>query len=127
MWYFTIKQAGIPAKQYQQLQKFSELTEVEIFNEPYENYCIFEVETLRYQQVMDFLDREGIAYQLSGNRPTREELLESMKQWIFSLLTFQILCLIAFYSVFDFFYLLIQLFGMEAVAHKYFYIETGSG
>ncbi|QHT70213.1 hypothetical protein GXP67_27985 [Rhodocytophaga rosea] len=78
MWYFTIKQSGIGNKPYQRLQQLSELTEVELFNEPYENYYIFEVESSRYQQVMDFLDVEGIAYNLSINRPSREELLEGM-------------------------------------------------
>ena len=79
MWYFTIKQAAIANKPYQRLQQLSELTEVELFNEPYENHCIFEVETSNYQQVMDFLDVEGIAYHLSANRPSREELLEGMR------------------------------------------------
>jgi len=79
MWYFTIKQASIQTKPYQHLQKLAEGTEVEIFSEPYENYCVFEVEKDRYQNMMDYLDREGIAYSLSATRPSRDELLESMK------------------------------------------------
>lgn len=78
MWYFTIRQAAIDRKQYQYMQQLAELTEVEIFNEPYENYCVFEVETERYQQMMDYADKEGIIYSLSASRPGRDELLAGM-------------------------------------------------
>ncbi|WP_460941910.1 hypothetical protein [Spirosoma daeguense] len=55
------------------------LTEVEIFNEPYENWYIFSVEKENYTTFMDHLDREGLAYELTTNRPSRDELLASMR------------------------------------------------
>ena len=79
MWYFTIKQQDLNNKQYQSMQGLAEQTEVISFNEPYHNFCLFDVKKERYQRVMDFLDMEGISYALSSNRPTRDELLESMK------------------------------------------------
>ncbi len=78
MWYFTIKQHNLSNSQYQSMQKLSELTEVEIFNEPYYNFCVFEVESDKYKRVMDYLDMEGVSYDLSPDRPTRDELLASM-------------------------------------------------
>ncbi len=79
MWYFTIKQGDFTNKQYQQMQKIASLTEVEVFNEPYYNFCIFQVVKEKYRDAMDFLDMEGITYALSPDKPTRDELLENMK------------------------------------------------
>ena len=79
MWYFTIKQQDLSNAQYQSMQKFSELAEVEIFNEPYYNFCLFEVEASEYKSVMDYLDMEGVIYVLSSARHTRDELLDSMQ------------------------------------------------
>lgn len=79
MWYFTIKQSDLTNKQYQQMQKFASLTEVEVFNEPYYNVCIFQIAKDTYKNVMDYLDIEGVAYVLSPDKPTRDELLESMR------------------------------------------------
>ncbi|GAA4399597.1 hypothetical protein GCM10023187_11730 [Nibrella viscosa] len=79
MWYFTIKQQAIKNLQYQQMQKIAGLTEVEIFNEPYENYCLFEVARERYREFIDYLDLEGIAYEVSPDKPTRDKLLDSMR------------------------------------------------
>ena len=75
MWYFTIKQRALKTPQYQQLQKIAYLTEVELFNEPYENMCVFEVKSERYQQAMDYLDLEGIRYDVSTEKPDRDQLL----------------------------------------------------
>jgi hypothetical protein len=79
MWYFIIKQSDLNNKQYQSMQKLAELTEVITFNEPYHNFCLFDVIKERYQRVMDFLDMEGIRYSLSASKPTREELLDTMR------------------------------------------------
>jgi hypothetical protein len=79
MWYFTIKQHDLNNKQYQSMQKLAELTEVISFNEPYHNFCLFDVKKERYQRVMDFLDMEGISYTLAPSRPTRDQLLDSMR------------------------------------------------
>ena len=79
MWYFLIKQNTLERAQYQSLQKQALLTEVELFNEPYENWYVFTVEKEAYQGVMDFLDREGISYDLFADRPTRDDLLTSMR------------------------------------------------
>jgi hypothetical protein len=79
MWYFIIKQQALKNPQYQRLQKLAALTEVEIFNEPYENLCLFDVATDRYKDFMDLLDLEGIAYEVSPAKPSRDQLLEGMK------------------------------------------------
>ncbi|QMW03050.1 hypothetical protein [Spirosoma foliorum] len=79
MWYFLIKQGDLDTKQYQNLQKQALLTEVERFNEPYESWYIFSVEKADYADFMNLLDREGIAYELATERPTRAEMLEAMK------------------------------------------------
>jgi hypothetical protein len=79
MWYFLIKQASLDRAQYQALQKRASLTEVELFNEPYENWYVFSVEKEAYTSFMDYLDRAGIAYDLTAGRPTREEMLETMR------------------------------------------------
>ncbi|MVM38789.1 hypothetical protein GO730_16655 [Spirosoma sp. HMF3257] len=79
MWYFLIKQSSLETKQYQNLQKRASLTEVERFNEPYENWHLFSVEKDKYAAFMDYLDRDGIAYELVPDRPTRAEMLAMMK------------------------------------------------
>ncbi|WP_461044432.1 hypothetical protein [Spirosoma harenae] len=55
------------------------LTEVEIFNEPYRNWYIFSVEKATYLTFMNELDRQGIPYDLNADRPTRSELLATMR------------------------------------------------
>lgn len=79
MWYFLIKQATLETKQYQALQKKASLTEVELFNEPYENWYVFTVEKDWHREFMDYLDLEGISYDLNADRPTREEMLAGMR------------------------------------------------
>ncbi|MBD2702098.1 hypothetical protein IC229_15715 [Spirosoma sp. BT702] len=79
MWYFLIKQNALEQAQYKQLQKRASLTEVEIFSEPYENWYVFSVEKEQYATFMDYLDKDGIAYDLSSDRPSRDELLDSMR------------------------------------------------
>jgi len=79
MWYFTIQQNRLKNDQYQKLQKVASLTEVEVFNEPYENYCLFEVKSNQYQKMMDLLDLEGIYYEVSTSKPTRDDLLARMR------------------------------------------------
>lgn len=79
MWYFLIKQTILDRAQYQALQKRASLTEVELFNEPYENWYVFSVEKDSYTSFMDYLDRDGISYDLVADRPTREEMLERMR------------------------------------------------
>ncbi|AUD04706.1 hypothetical protein [Spirosoma pollinicola] len=79
MWYFLIKQRTLERTQLQYLQKAATLTEVEIFNEPFENWLVFSVEKDAYTAFMDYLDREGIAYDLTATRPTRDEMLASMR------------------------------------------------
>ncbi|GAB3896710.1 hypothetical protein [Spirosoma agri] len=79
MWYFLIKQAALEMSQYQALQRKASLTEVELFNEPYENWYIFSIERDHYTGFMDFLDREGIGYDLKADRPTRDEMVADMK------------------------------------------------
>ena len=79
MWYFLIKQAILDRAQYQALQKRASLTEVELFNEPYENWYVFSVERDVYTSFMDYLDRNGISYNLTADRHTREEMLERMR------------------------------------------------
>ncbi|MCK8492459.1 hypothetical protein M0L20_11400 [Spirosoma sp. RP8] len=79
MWYFLIKQATLETNQYQALQKKASLTEVELFNEPYENWYVFTVEKDRHREFMDYLDLEGISYDLNADRPTREEMLAGMR------------------------------------------------
>ena len=78
MWYFLIKQSGLDTKPYQALQKQASLTEVELFNEPYDSWCIFSVEKENYVAFVDLLDQEGIAYDLVTDRPTRAEMLAGM-------------------------------------------------
>ena len=79
MWYFLIKQNTLQTTQYQALQKRALLTEVELFNEPYENWYVFSIEKNNYQSFMNYLDHEGIAYELMTDRPTRSEILTGMR------------------------------------------------
>ena len=79
MWYFTIKQLDLKNEHQQRLQKMANQVEIELFSEPYENYCVFEMESEQYPDVMNYLDLEGITYEATTSRPRREELLERMK------------------------------------------------
>ncbi|UFH55955.1 hypothetical protein [Spirosoma sp. KNUC1025] len=79
MWYFIIQQNTLERTQYQAIQKRAVLTEVELFNEPYENWYVFSVEKEDYQSFMNYLDREGISYELVASRPTRSEMLDKMR------------------------------------------------
>ncbi|GAB2526170.1 hypothetical protein [Spirosoma aerophilum] len=79
MWYFLIKQNTLERTQYQALQKRASLTEVELFNEPYDNWYVFSVEKDSYAAFMDYLDRDGIDYDLATERPTRDEMLARMR------------------------------------------------
>ena len=79
MWYFLIKQNTLETAQYQSLQKRATQTDVESFSEPYENWFVFAVEKEQYTDFMNHLDREGIAYDLTADRPTRQEMLDRMR------------------------------------------------
>lgn len=79
MWYFLIKQAALAIAQHRDLQRRALAADVELFNEPYENWYVFSVEKDSYTEFMDHLDREGIAYDLTADRPTREEMLAGMR------------------------------------------------
>lgn len=79
MWYFLIQQNTLDRARYQALQKRATLTEVELFNEPYENWYLFSVEKDNFTAFVDYLDRDGISYELASERPTRDEMLANMK------------------------------------------------
>lgn len=79
MWYFLIKQNALDTAQFKAIQKLALLTDVESFNDPYENWYIIEVEKDGYANFIDHLDRQGIAYDLTADRPTRAELLDGMR------------------------------------------------
>lgn len=79
MWYFQVNQEDLRRPIYLQLQKLATLTEVEIFNEPYHNWCIFQVERDNYVTFTGTLDSEGISYEATTDRPLREALLASMR------------------------------------------------
>ncbi|OIN56533.1 hypothetical protein [Arsenicibacter rosenii] len=79
MWYFQVNQEDLRRPIYQTLQKMAVLTEVEIFNEPYHNWCIFQVERSQYVAFIEILDSDGVAYQATTDRPLREELLAGMR------------------------------------------------
>lgn len=79
MWYFALRQNDLSNEQYQLLQKKAVLTEVEIFNEPYDNLCLFEVERSRYSEFVDTLDMEGLNYEVLHERPSRQQLLDNMR------------------------------------------------
>lgn len=78
MWYFILKQDDLKPEPYRALQKRAALTDVEPFNEPYQNLCLFTVED--YASFVDALDLEGLRYEVVSHRPTREELLEGQKE-----------------------------------------------
>ncbi|RIV19316.1 hypothetical protein DYU11_24735 [Fibrisoma montanum] len=79
MWYFLIKQNTLETTHFQSLQKKAVLTETEVFSEPFDNWYVFSVPKDDYTAFMDYLDREGIGYDLTADKPTRDELLDSMR------------------------------------------------
>lgn len=79
MWYFLIRQGNVSYEQYRALQRKAALTEVELFNDPYENWYVLSVEKERYSAFVDQLDRQGIVYDLRNDRPLRDELLNLMR------------------------------------------------
>lgn len=79
MWYFLIKQDELRNGQYQALQQKAALTEIELFNEPYYNWYVFNVKREQYKSFMEYLDLAGIRYDAFVNKPMREELLASMR------------------------------------------------
>lgn len=79
MWYFLVKQSTLETVQYQALQKLALQTEVELFNEPYENWYVFTVEKEMYATFMDSLDVQGISYELTADRPTHSDMLARMQ------------------------------------------------
>lgn len=79
MWHFLIRQDAIDTAQYRTLQAQAALTEVELFNEPYANWYIFSIGKDKYKAFIDHLDLDGIAYDMRTNRPTRDELLDTMR------------------------------------------------
>lgn len=79
MWYFLIKQSALETAQYQSLQKRALQTEVELFNEPYENWYVFTIEKETYTDFMDSLDLQGVSYELTADRPTRSEILDRIR------------------------------------------------
>ena len=79
MWYFLVKQVALDMAQHRDLQKRASGTEVKLFNEPYENWYVFSVEKDDYPAFVDHLDREGITYDLTADRPTRDEMLAGMQ------------------------------------------------
>ncbi len=80
MWYFTILQSALRPIPYQALQQIALLTEVEPFSEPYVNQVIFSVNKDRYAEFADYADLSGIVYEARITRPTRDDLLEQMRQ-----------------------------------------------
>lgn len=79
MWCFTVKQREMSGSQYRDLQLLASQTEVELFNEPYENTCLFNVERVQYAAFIDYADLNGINYTAYSARPTRDELLAEMR------------------------------------------------
>ena len=79
MWHFIIQQDDLSTAQYQALQKKAALTEVEPFNEPHPNLCVFDVERENYPEFVDYLDLEGIRYETVTLKPTREQLRNQMQ------------------------------------------------
>ncbi len=67
------------ADQYRDLQKIANQTEVELFSEPYENLCLFDVERTQYASFVDYADLNGVLYNAYSERPTRDELLAEMR------------------------------------------------
>jgi len=79
MWYFLVRQDAIRKGPYQTLLQLAAQTEIEPFNEPYHNWCIFQVERDQYLPFTDYLDMAGIRYDTFTARPTRDQLLASMR------------------------------------------------
>jgi len=79
MWHFMIQQDDLTTTQYQNLQMKAVLTEVEPFNEPYTNLCVFDVERENYSDFVDYLDLEGVRYEVFTAKSSREELLNQMR------------------------------------------------
>lgn len=78
MWHFIIQQDDLSTAQYQTLQKRAAHTEVEPFNEPHPNLCVFDVERENYPDFVDYLDLEGVHYEATTVKPSREQLLSQM-------------------------------------------------
>lgn len=79
MWYFLIRQEDVKQEQYAVLQQKAALTEVEIFNEPYANWYVFTIVREQYRPFMEWLDLQAITYEAVTQKPTREDLLKSMR------------------------------------------------
>ena len=77
MWYFILKQDDLKPEPYRQLQQKAVQTQVEPFNEPLANLCLFTVEN--YAPFVDALDLEGLAYTVLNQRPSRDQLLERLR------------------------------------------------
>ncbi|HEY0109034.1 MAG TPA: hypothetical protein VGB67_05345 [Fibrella sp.] len=77
MWYFILKQDDLKPAPYRALQQKAVQTEVEPFNEPFDNLCLFTVED--YAVFVDALDLEGLRYEVQSQRPSREQLLEQLR------------------------------------------------
>lgn len=77
MWYFILKQDDLKPEPYRALQKQATLTEVEPFNEPHDNLCLFTVDD--YAAFVDALDLLGLRYEVVRQRPTREQLLNRLR------------------------------------------------
>lgn len=79
MWYFIIHQPELTTAQFQTFRQAAAITEAETFNEPFDNLYIFAVERDEYGAFADALDREGVAYEATTSKPTREELVDRMR------------------------------------------------
>lgn len=77
MWYFILKQDDLKPDTARALQKKAVQTDVEPFNEPFDNLCLFTVED--YADFVDALDLEGLRYDVQSQRPSREQLLEQLR------------------------------------------------
>lgn len=77
MWYFILKQDDLKPGPYRALQQKAVQTEVEPFNEPFDNLCLFTV--AEYAAFVDALDLEGLQYDVKSQRPSREQLLEQLR------------------------------------------------
>ena len=78
MWYFILKQTDLKPAPYRALQQLAALTEVEPFNEPFGNLCVFSVAD--YPAFVDALDGEGLAYEALSQRPFRQQLLARLRE-----------------------------------------------
>ena len=77
MWYFILKQDDLKPEPYRALQKKTLQCEVEPFNEPFDNLCIFTVDD--YAAFVDALDLGGLNYEAVNQRPSRDQLLERLR------------------------------------------------